>query len=91
MADVKLEFDGAPPPRAALPAQDQVAGGRRACPSSARAKHIYAQVIDDKAGPHPGRRVVAREGDARRAEDRRRPRRGDEVGKLLAERAIAAG
>ena len=55
-------------------------------------KNIYAQVIDDAAGPHAGGRVVARQDAARGrcgpAPTRPPPRA---VGKLVAERALAAG
>ena len=54
-------------------------------------KHIYAQVIDDAGGRDARRRLVARQGPAREAEDRRRQGRAAEVGKLIAERAVAAG
>ena len=54
-------------------------------------RHIYGQVIDDDAGPDPGRRLDPGQGPARRAKtgaDREAARR---VGLLLAERAKEAG
>ena len=55
-------------------------------------KHIYAQVIDDDAGPHGGGGVVARQ-DAARASLKTGADKAAAaaVGKLVAERAMAAG
>ena len=46
----------------ALRAQASAARVGCGCPSSARRKHIYGQVIDDAAGPHPGGRLEPRQG-----------------------------
>ena len=53
-------------------------------------RHIFAQVVDDTAGPDAGLGLDARRQRSRRrrATRRRRPR---PVGKLVAERAKAAG
>ena len=63
----------------------------RACRCSAPRKQIYAQVIDDEKGVTRRRRLDAREGAARGAEDRRQHRGGQAIGKLIAERAKTAG
>ena len=55
-------------------------------------RHIYAQVIDDSAGRDPRRRLDARQGSEARSSrpaPTATPRK--QVGKLIAERAKAAG
>ena len=70
----------------------KAAGGRPRLSVFRSGKHIYAQVIDDREGRDPGGRLVARRGRSR-ASSRPAPTRtpATEVGKLIAERAIAAG
>ena len=76
---------------AALPAAPQ-GGGRPRLSVFRSGKHIYAQVIDDAAGPHARRGLVAR----RELRERVCKTGADKaaaaaVGKLVAERAMAAG
>ena len=67
-------------------------GGRPRLSVFRSSKQIYAQVIDDEQGRDDRRRFVARKGDARIDQDRRRCRGGARrVGKELAERAKKAG
>jgi large subunit ribosomal protein L18 len=54
-------------------------------------KQIYAQIIDDAQGRTVAAALVAREGRAERLKTGRRRRRAKEVGRLIAERAAAAG
>ena len=70
----------------------QKSGGRPRLSVFRSGKHIYAQVIDDAQGRTLGGRVLARQDAARGAcapVPTRRRRRA--VGKLVAERAVAAG
>ena len=55
----------------------KAANGRPRLSVFRSSKQIYAQVIDDERGRHARRRLLAREGPAREAEDRRQRRRGE--------------
>ncbi|MEJ0041297.1 MAG: 50S ribosomal protein L18 [Rhizomicrobium sp.] len=63
--------------------------GARGCRCSVRGKHIYAQVIDDRAHAHawPPPRPTRRKARRRRPTMSMRP---SSVGKKIAERAIIA-
>ena len=54
-------------------------------------KHIYAQVIDDKAGRTRRRGIDLGQGSQGRAQEGQRPGAAQAVGKLVAERALKAG
>ena len=54
-------------------------------------KQIYAQIIDDEKGSHPGRRFVARKASREALKTGADVEAAKAIGKLIAERAVAAG
>ncbi len=70
----------------------QKSGGRPRLSVFRSGKHIYAQVIDDAPGPHAGRRLQPRSTTLREALKTGADKAAAAaVGKLVAERALAAG